>query len=97
MNIYDILFQTVSNLTGGLIVDVQTAMVGVVTILCVLMGLDLLKDVLLSALSERRRVRDYDKIVESAALTGRSEDDVYGDVSERMYQKRLSSYQKKYD
>lgn len=97
MNIYDILFQSVSNLIGGLIVDVQTAMVGVVTILCVVMGLDLLKDVLFSALSERQRVRDYKMIVESAALTGRSEDDVYGDVSERMYQKRLKLYQNKYD
>ncbi len=44
----DIIFQTVSNLTGGLIIDVQTAVVGIVTLGFIAMGLDHLKDLLLS-------------------------------------------------
>lgn len=48
MNPTDIIFQTVSNLTGGLIVDIQTAIIGLVTIGFILMGLDYLKDLLLS-------------------------------------------------
>lgn len=80
MNIYDILFQSVSSMTGGLIVDVQTAMVGVVTILCVLMGLDFIKDALLTVLEDREK-RDSEKVVQTSKLTGRSRDDVAEDVS----------------
>lgn len=48
MNPTDLIFQTVSNLTGGLITDIQTAVIGLVTIGFVVMGLDLLKGLLLS-------------------------------------------------
>lgn len=46
MNPTQILFNSVSGLTGGIVHDLQTAMVAVVAILFVLLGLDLLKDVL---------------------------------------------------
>lgn len=45
MNPTDILFTTVSNLTGGLITDMTTLVVGLITLAFILMGLDLLMDV----------------------------------------------------
>lgn len=48
MNPIDIIFQTVSNLTGGFIVDVQTSVIGLVTIGFVVMGVGLIKNLLLS-------------------------------------------------
>lgn len=42
----DLIFQTVSNLTGGLITDMTTLIVGLVTVAFILMGFDFLMDVL---------------------------------------------------
>lgn len=47
MNPTQILFNSVSGLTGGIVHDLQTAMVAVVTILFVLLGLNVLKRVFL--------------------------------------------------
>lgn len=70
----DILFQVISNLTGGLIVDLQTAMVGMLTVAFLLMGLDYLKDVLDNKLHQRNvdsSLRDAQKYkdLSSKALT----------------------------
>jgi hypothetical protein len=59
VNIYDILFQTVSNLIDGLVVDLQTAMVGVLLVSLVVMGLFLLRSVLLD--SETAEDKEEDK------------------------------------
>ena len=45
MNPTQILFNSVSGLTGGIVHDLQTAMVAVVTILFLLLGLNVLKRV----------------------------------------------------
>lgn len=44
----DIIFQSVSNLTGGLITDMTTLIVGLVTLAFILMGLDVLVSVLVN-------------------------------------------------
>lgn len=44
----DIIFQTVANLTGGIVIDVQTVVVGLVTIGFVVMGVGFIKNLLLS-------------------------------------------------
>lgn len=55
MNPTDIIFQTVSNLTGGLITDMTTLIVGLVTVAFILMGLDLLIDVLNHAMDNHQK------------------------------------------
>lgn len=45
MNPIDLIFATVSDLTGGLITDMTTLVVGLITLAFILMGLDLLLDV----------------------------------------------------
>lgn len=51
----DLIFQTVSNLTAGLITDAQTAVVGLITIGFVVMGLGLIKTLLLSGSEGSRK------------------------------------------
>ncbi len=46
MDIAAILFQTVSDLTGGLITDIKTAMVGMIALFVIVLGVDLLLAVL---------------------------------------------------
>ena len=60
MNPTDILFNAVSGLTGGIIHDLQTAMVAVVLILFLMLGGDLLKDVFLRSLHKDEVVLDFD-------------------------------------
>lgn len=55
MNPTDLIFQTVSNLTGGLITDVQTAVIGLVTLGFVVMGVGLIKTLLLSGSEGSRK------------------------------------------
>lgn len=50
MNPLDLIFATVSNLTGGLITDMTTLIVGLITLAFILMGLDWLMDVFSHAL-----------------------------------------------
>lgn len=90
------LFQAVSDLTGGMVTDIKTAMVAMVTVSVILMGLDYLKDVLLDVLEEGQRKRDYNKIVESGAMVGKSNDDVDKELYGEMYQGKISKYKKKY-
>lgn len=55
MNPTDLVFQTVSNLTGGLITDVTTAVIGLVTLGFVVMGVGLIKTLLLSGSEGSRK------------------------------------------
>lgn len=50
MNPIDLIFATVSDLTGGLITDMTTLIVGLITLAFILMGLDLLMEVFNHAL-----------------------------------------------
>ncbi len=55
MNPTDILFTTVSNLTGGLITDMTTLVVGLISLAFILMGLDSLMDVLNHAMDHHSK------------------------------------------
>lgn len=57
----DILFSSISALTGGLITDLQTAMVGMITVAFILFGFDHLKDVFENSLRDRNRSRALDE------------------------------------
>ncbi len=54
MNPTDILFQSISNLTGGLITDLTTAIVGVVVLAFIGMGIDLLISVIQTSMCRDR-------------------------------------------
>lgn len=68
----DILFQVVSNLTGGLISDLTTALVAMFTLAFIVMGIDYLKDSFESFISIRQtnssldRARTYKNLADSA-------------------------------
>lgn len=53
MNPIDIVFQSISQLTGGLITDLTTAIVGMVLLSFIAMGADLLLDVLGSMVASK--------------------------------------------
>ena len=56
-----LLFDAISGLTGGIIKDVQTAMIAVLLISFLIMGFDLLKDVLLSGRKEKEFCENWDQ------------------------------------
>jgi len=59
MNPTDIIFQAISNLTGGLITDLTTAIVGIILLSFIAMGFDLILDVLgsrVQSLTQRKKL-----------------------------------------
>lgn len=54
-----ILFDAISGLTGGIIKDVQTAMIAILLIVFLLLGFDLLKDVLFNRYQSRAAQNKY--------------------------------------
>ena len=73
-----ILFDAIANMTGGLITDIQTAMVALLSLSMICMGLDLLKDKLLLPYLDdlqrrgfRRRVRIGELELEESGEPGR--------------------------
>lgn len=92
----DFLFQLVSDLTFGMVTDIKTAMLGVLTLLIIMMGLDFLKDVLLGALHNRQKAKDYDDIVQSGAMVGKTNDEVDAELYGSAYKSKISNFNKKY-
>lgn len=58
----DILFQSISVMTGGLITDLQTAMLGMVALGFIVMAIDYLKDTFEASLHQKHS----DKYIENA-------------------------------
>jgi hypothetical protein len=59
MNPIDLIFQSISHLTGGLITDLTTAIVGMVLLSFIAMGFDLVLDVLdsrVQSLAQRKQL-----------------------------------------
>lgn len=67
----DILFQAISSMTGGLINDLTTAMLGMVVLGFLVFGVDYLKDIFEDSIARREtnasldRARSYKKMAES--------------------------------
>lgn len=80
MNPTNILFTTISNLTGGLITDVTTLIVGMVTLAFILMGLDILKDVILDGINgqnaSKRRMDSYGEFQASGKAAGLTDSEI---------------------
>lgn len=72
MTAIDVVFQAVFGLTGGLITDVQTAVIGIVTLAFIAMGLDILKDLLLGAFNDYRSEKAANKLW--ASVNNKGED-----------------------
>lgn len=91
MNVNDIFFQVTSNLTGGLITDFGTAVVGLVLLLVIMAGLDLLKQLFETSIVNRRAEKNF-----SVAETYRNMRDVSDsesleyDYYNALYKKHLS-------
>lgn len=91
MNPVDILFASVSSLTGGLITDMTTAMVAIVCLSFLLMGFDILRDIIEGKIMARRKVKEeiesYQKYTESRerrdkfAATYSAEHDFVGPIA----------------
>lgn len=72
MSPIDYVFQSITTLTGGLITDMTTAIVGVLAVMFVCLGVDLLKDVLLGpTLSRNEEERQYKHYKERRERTER--------------------------
>jgi hypothetical protein len=60
---FTLLFQTASSLTGGLVNDMSTALVVILVIMFVVLGVDLLRDVVLDpyfhGLNQEQRYKKY--------------------------------------
>ena len=59
MNINDIFYQVTSNLTGGVVTDYGTMIAGLVFILVLMAGFDLLKDLLVYSVENRKAERNF--------------------------------------
>ena len=66
IDITTILFQAISNLTGGLISDLTSVMLGMVLCTFILMGLDYIKDVFVSGFEDLRNEKAYKKYSQMA-------------------------------
>lgn len=64
MNPSDILFQTMSSMTGGLINDLTTAMIAMFTLTFIVMGFDYLKDSFELFIANRNSARDQSESYE---------------------------------
>lgn len=62
MNPTDLIFTTVSDLTGGLITDMTTLVIGLITLAFILMGLDLLLAVFNHALGYHAKNKEKNNI-----------------------------------
>ena len=85
----DILFQLISGLTGGLVTDLTTAMLGMLMLGIIIMGFDHLRDIFEEKLHARNvnssldRARTYKKLAESAG------DDVSRDYLNARYRSEI--------
>ena len=91
MSIDDIFLQVTSNLTGGIVTDYGTMIAGLVFLLLIMAGFDLLKDLLIHTMENRRSERNF-----SAAETYRSmrdlsdTDSLEYDYYNALYRKHLN-------
>lgn len=91
MNVTDILFSSISNLTGGLITDIQTAMIGLLAVSFLVMGFDYIKDVFednVKARNSARALRDaqeYRKVIDNSSV-----DPAIRDVYKTKYRNAIS-------
>lgn len=81
----NILFQTISNLTGGLINDITTLCVGLLTLSFVLMGLEYLRDIMEHTFSEM-------KIRKQGLSMGLSNDEIDSDIDSAIESQKKSQY-----
>jgi hypothetical protein len=93
LNPVDILFQVASNLTGGLINDVTTALVAMLGIGFICMGIDYLKDVFENHINAANEKHHINKAHE---YLGRSKyyesGDEENDVLAAVYKKKASNH-----
>jgi len=86
----NILFATISNLTGGLINDITTLLVILLTLAFVVMGLDILKDTMFRYVGDTfasMRVRL------DGLAAGRSADEIDEDIEESITEAKERKYQ----
>lgn len=91
MNPTDIIFQTVSTLTGGLITDMTTLIIGLVTVAFILMGLDLLMDVFNHAMDNHAKNKARNEYWAEANNAGVNFEE---DEKQAKYEQARSDYKK---
>jgi hypothetical protein len=93
MDFNAILMGTFSTLTGGIVHDVTTVMVAVITCGVMMLGLVIVKDVLLDKYEVRSREKNYDKAVSEAKWHKQgmdSADPVTRDISRVKYNQAIN-------
>lgn len=85
----DILFSTISSMTGGLVTDITTAMIGMLVIGFLLMGLDYLKDVLDDGLSRRSSNNSLEKARSYRKMSDSMDDQVSKDYLNAKYRNEI--------
>lgn len=90
------LFQVVSDLTGGMVTDIKTAMVGVVTLLIIMMGLDLFKDVFFIAVKGqaefRASIKARDEYINAGKRAGMTDSEIEKDENETKFNAARRKY-----
>jgi len=92
MNPTDILFQSISNLTGGLITDLTTAIVGVVVLAFIGMGIDLLISVIQTSMCRDRLSGNVYKANHALQKAKASGSQVAIDIASARYRSALSKF-----
>ncbi len=67
MDANDLLFSAISDMSGGLITDIQTLLIAAVVLSFLLMGIDQLKTAFDHILDQRSKDRAFDKAVDAYA------------------------------
>lgn len=82
----NILFQTISSLTGGLITDISTLLVALLALSFVVMGVDYLRDILESTFSEM-------SLRKQGSSAGRTANEIDDDIESSRADAKASLYQ----
>lgn len=91
MDVGDIFFQVTSNLTGGFVTDFGTAVIGLITLLFILAGFDLLKDLFIYSIENRKAEKNFSTAETYRTMRDLSDNDsLEYDYYNALYRKHLS-------
>lgn len=91
MNINDLMFQAVSQLTGGLITDMTSLLLGMVTIFFLAIGFDKIRDVIIADMNRRYTDKAIVEMRKQQYIASSNHfDPVSRDIARARYRKLLS-------
>jgi hypothetical protein len=92
MNPIDLIFGAISNLTGGLITDLTTAVIGLLTISFIAMGADLIIGVFAGRRTDKCRSDRVHSAFDNLQKARESGSEVERDMAKSRYRSALSRY-----